>query len=693
MYHKVKCIVLGRGKSMTSLHEHSDSKDSVTPSTSDTVPKSSPETNKSSSRDKNSSRYVKCSQCTESVNAVYFCDQCDKYFCRTCRSKHSKDILSGAKHKMREISTELTIDVKNDDSSQNTDATPKPPVRQQATNTSSEEHLNIKKPLPDIGRTIKPKIQTKITTTKEQPQLFSKFERERSEAATPRSRLRRCFSHPSRDVQLHCLECNQIVCSECIVEDHQRHQFISISEAGTKLRNELQSHVLPIKTWLESDIEKALTNLNLSEETYTKKSTESIDIVNKRAAQLHQDIDRVRNALIDDITSKNSSDLEEFKKSREVLQDQLKTTEDIIKSIEMAINEAEDISIIRSERDLRSMMSSVDMKIKFREAIPLIFIAGTSTDEQIKEIFGHQHQEKPISTLSWSQEAEPLKSSQNLDLIRVSSIPCADGQPIHTMVLLGESQVWLTSLSNPKQIQLVGVDGSMEKPGEFDFVIRDLAISRSGDLFLSCFESRCIKRLRLNGTLETYFNASPLHPQGIHMSRSGVLLACLVDSPSTDGRQIRPYSKRQLVKITKSGKVMKRLAFGIDARLFTSPVKVAETVEEEICVIDKTAKDRGRVVVFTRNDQIKFIYTGPLGLKMDFMFSPTDITCDVYGHLIVTDANNNAIHMLDKYGEVLKVHQMGRDWIDVPHSVAADHKGSMIIGDSAGVVHVIKYLK
>lgn len=678
---------------MTSLHGLSDSRASVSPSTGDTVPESSPETIKSSSRDKNSSRCVKCSQCTESVNAFYYCDQCDKYFCRTCRSKHSKDILSGAKHKMREISTEHTVDVKNEDTSQNADATPKPPVRQQATNTSSEAYLNIKEPLPDIGKTIKPKIQTKLTSTKEQPQLFSKFERERSEAVTPRSQLRRCFSHPSKDVQLHCLECNQIVCSECIVEDHQRHQFISISEAGTKLRSQLQSHVLPIKTWLESDVEKSLKGLNISEETYIEKSTESIDIINKRAEQLHKDIDRIRNALIEDITSKNSSDLEEYKISKEALQDQLKSTKEVIKSIEMAINEADDISIIRSESDLRSMMSSVDMNINIREAIPPIFITGTSTDEQIREMFGHKHQEEPISTLAWSLEAEPFKSSQNLDLIRVSSIPCADGQPIHTMVLLGESQVWLTSLSNPKQIQLVGVDGSKEKPGEFDFVIRDLDISRNGDLFLSCFESRCIKRLRLNGTLETFFNASPLHPQGIHMSRSGVLLACLVDSSSTDGRQIRPYSKRQLVKITKSGKVMKRLAFSIDARLFTSPVKVAETVEEEICVIDKTAKDRGRVVVFTRNEQIKFIYTGPLGLKLDFMFNPTDVTCDIYGHLIVADKNNNAIHMLDKHGEVLKVHQVGRDWIDVPHSVVTDHKGSMIIGDSAGVLHVIKYLK
>ncbi|XP_048735908.2 uncharacterized protein LOC125651390 [Ostrea edulis] len=210
---------------------------------------------------------------------------------------------------------------------------------------------------------------------------------------------------------------------------------------------------------------------------------------------------------------------------------------------------------------------------------------------------------------------------------------------------------------------------------------------------MSCFDTRCIKRLRLNGTLETFLNASPLHPQGIHMSRSGVLLACLVDSPSTDGRQIRPYSKRQLVKITKSGKVMKRLAFSIDIRLFTSPVKVAETVEEEICVIDKTAKDRGRVIVFTRNEQVKFIYTGPVGLKMEYMFCPTDLTCDIYGHVIITDANNNAIHMVDKHGQVLRVHQIGRDWIDVPHSLVVDNKGLMIVGDSAGMVHVIRYLK
>lgn len=59
----------------------------------------------------------------------------------------------------------------------------------------------------------------------------------------------------------------------------------------------------------------------------------------------------------------------------------MKIIEDIIKSIEMVINEVEDISIIRLERDLRFIMFLVDMKIKFWEVILFIFIVGMLIDE------------------------------------------------------------------------------------------------------------------------------------------------------------------------------------------------------------------------------------------------------------------------------------------------------------------------
>lgn len=47
----------------------------------------------------------------------------------------------------------------------------------------------------------------------------------------------------------------------------------------------------------------------------------------------------------------------------------------------MVINEVEDSSIIRLERDLRFMIFLVDMKIKFWEVILFIFIVGKLIDE------------------------------------------------------------------------------------------------------------------------------------------------------------------------------------------------------------------------------------------------------------------------------------------------------------------------
>jgi hypothetical protein len=48
--------------------------------------------------------------------------------------------------------------------------------------------------------------------------------------------------------------------------------------------------------------------------------------------------------------------------------------------------------------------------------------------------------------------------------------------------------------------------------------------------------------------------------------------------------------------------------------------------------------------------------------------------------------------MLDKYGKILRYHQIGRDWIDIPWSVGIDNKGLLLIGDSAGTMHILRYL-
>jgi hypothetical protein len=39
------------------------------------------------------------------------------------------------------------------------------------------------------------------------------------------------------------------------------------------------------------------------------------------------------------------------------------------------------------------------------------------------------------------------------------------------------------------------------------------------------------------------------------------------------------------------------MAYNLDLRLFTLPFKVSETVDEEVIVLDKTSKDKGRLIM------------------------------------------------------------------------------------------------
>lgn len=387
--------------------------------------------------------------------------------------------------------------------------------------------------------------------------------------------------------------------------------------------------------------------------------------------------------------------MDEFVSSKEILSDHLERTGDIIRRVENAMDNDNDTSMLRSEHDYTTIISQIDRTLSIREPKPSRFTSGLSTEERVKDLFGNTLQmDEPDSTVaSWRMRGDnKLEVSKDLDLSRVLSVPVGDGQPIHTMVALGHSEVWFSSLSNTKQAQLFGIDGRIEKPLHFDFSVKDMSVSRPGDLFLSCFDTRCVKRIRLNGTIETFFNSSPLHPLGVHVLRSGSVMVCVVDKISTDSKQMKPYSKRQLVKVSKTGKVIKRMAYNLDRRLFTLPFKVSETVDEEVIVLDKTSKDKGRLIMFTRNEQVKFIYNGPQSIRTEYSFCPMDVVCDNFGHIIAVDSSNNAIHMLDKYGKILRYHQIGRDWIDIPWSVGVDNRGLLLIGDSAGTMHILRYL-
>ncbi|CAC5419052.1 unnamed protein product [Mytilus coruscus] len=134
-------------------------------------------------------------------------------------------------------------------------------------------------------------------------------------------------------------------------------------------------------------------------------------------------------------------------------------------------------------------------------------------------------------------------------------------------------------------------------------------------------------------------------------------------------------------------------------RLFIIPARITSNVNNDILVIDRIYDDDdGRVVVLDREGQVKWTYQGnPQVNSGDKLFNPTDIVITSVGHVIVSDVNNHALHVLSGEGDVLTCKVMEDQGIIFPMSLDIDTKGQLWVGCHSGddqrkdaKLHVIK---
>ena len=115
---------------------------------------------------------------------------------------------------------------------------------------------------------------------------------------------------------------------------------------------------------------------------------------------------------------------------------------------------------------------------------------------------------------------------------------------------------------------------------------------------------------------------------------------------------------------------------------------ITENSKGDICVSDRNAET---VTVVDRTGRVRFRYDGTTaGIKKSF--GPTGIVTDSLSQIIVSDYNNDCLHILDQNGKFLKcVDNCG---LHKPWGLSVDSEGRLwvaLAGENA--IKVIKYLK
>ena len=115
---------------------------------------------------------------------------------------------------------------------------------------------------------------------------------------------------------------------------------------------------------------------------------------------------------------------------------------------------------------------------------------------------------------------------------------------------------------------------------------------------------------------------------------------------------------------------------------------MSENNNGDICVSDLNANT---VVVVDNTGRVRFRYDGtPARTKKSF--NPRYIVTDALSQIIVSDNNNNCLHILDQNGQFLRC--IDNCGLEGPHGLSVDSEGRLWVGLlSAGEIKVLKYLE
>ncbi|XP_052096718.1 uncharacterized protein LOC127731912 [Mytilus californianus] len=167
---------------------------------------------------------------------------------------------------------------------------------------------------------------------------------------------------------------------------------------------------------------------------------------------------------------------------------------------------------------------------------------------------------------------------------------------------------------------------------------------------------------------------------GIHVSTNDQILVGLVESHGLTSPT--RYSVRRVVVMNQDGFIQHTYEYDSNSqRLFSWPRRIT-THNDNIFVVDLTNKKLvGRVVVLDYEGEIQWTYTGCNSINSNqSKFTPQDIAVSPNGRIVVSDRDNNAVHVLSPTGEVIEYKELKTFGIDIHFSVCINQYDDLWIG-------------
>ncbi|XP_022311816.2 uncharacterized protein LOC111117043 [Crassostrea virginica] len=493
-----------------------------------------------------------------------------------------------------------------------------------------------------------------------------------------------CRDHTGQRCELNCKKCNTPVCVKCIASGpHKGHDVEELTETHeNKVRKiksdteELKAKIIPKYQNEDQKIGNAIIK--------TKSKIEDLGKKSKKLRKLwHQEVDNI----FDKIESMSQSLGEE---NLNALQGYHHKIRNLISEINTIVKQNEKLSISNNLLKVNKYHSKINEYQDFPEHTDLHFPFLDSNIDEGKElsieIGGYRVTLKEMSQPNLSTDVSRLTTGigELMDKVRVIATIPTTRNYLDGIACVGEAEAWLFGES--ETITRIDIHGAVKDTVTSTCLLGpyDISVTRGRELIYSDLISKTVNIVRDRKSKTLITPPRGWTPWRLSCTRSGdVLVHVFKESgPQRKNKIIRYQGQNIKEEICNDGQgnlIFKDGGYSL---------YMSENNNGDVCVSDINADT---VVVVDKTGRVRFRYDGTPA-RREKSFDPRGIVTDALSQIIVTDYNNNCLHILDQNGQFLScVDDCG---LEKPVGLSVDSEGRLWVGlCDKGEIKVIEYLQ
>ena len=423
---------------------------------------------------------------------------------------------------------------------------------------------------------------------------------------------------------------------------------------------------------------------------------DDIDEIDKemvaRAKAMREQIDTILSQNQKTLQKLKATGLAKLKDQEKYLTDRLQKLKEDVKTYENHLLDADPTVLLQFKEGARESLKALETA-----SVP-VFTRGQDDIQSLEGMFGSFGSrdankdttpvvKPPITskvmtktseeTISQARQLGPKLKTEDRSLIKKPTVKSQFNVANNKPHIACTEQDWAWMSTNANTLQLVDRNGSVKDTLKTDFFIYDIALTSDGELLLADYNDNCVKLVSKHRKISILFNTN-WGPTG---------LCCLHNSDIV----VSFKSNNKVIVYSRSGHIRQTL----DNIKFRYPHKVAvNKVNQDICVCVQKVDYlyTGKLLAVGADGQLRYEYSG----QGDSEFTPANVCTDHMGHVLITDIDNDLVHILDQEGQFIQYILTSQRGLSRPITIDVDREGYVWVGEystSKGHVKVAKYLQ